>query len=184
MFGCKRRLTNARSSSTGTIRTIQAVSDAREKYCQNVHYVPNVDTPIFFRHVSEKKANNSIIYTSPSFQVYYTYQKKRWDGEPSHRVPTGHCAVSDREVPNQHADDSGGSKRCLSMQAMITRAWIRKGWKLEAATTFIELSDSSKREARNFSVSRKKTKQNFQRASYDTVHTLDRLWSRPSTDRS
>lgn len=51
-----------------------------------------------------------------------THQKKRWNGEPSHCVPARQWSVSDREIPNQHAEHSRSSERHLSMHATITRA--------------------------------------------------------------
>lgn len=60
VLGCKRRLTNARSSYTGTIRTIQAVSDARENIVKT-YSTCRTSTPQFFSGTSRKKKANRIL---------------------------------------------------------------------------------------------------------------------------
>ena len=80
---------------------------------------PTVSTPARFEYVLRKNGPN------PTSRGFRSYQKKRWNGESSHRVPAGHCPVSDREEPNQHAKHSRGSKRHLSMHATTIRAWVR-----------------------------------------------------------
>ena len=75
------------------------------------------------RHPKVRASTSKKKHKQTLFPSSGTYQKKRWDGKPSHSVPTGQWSVPDREVPDENAEHRRGGESYLSTHATTTTTW-------------------------------------------------------------